>query len=48
MAILIKFSGIKIKGFVYNPILGIEFQPYWFTFTGILIFIFGLRLLKRY
>ena len=48
MAVVFEFTGVKIEGLSYDPRLGIEFQPYWLTFTGILLFIFGIKLLKRY
>jgi len=47
MAVLFEFTEIKVEGLIYDPRLGVEFQPYWLTFIGLLIFIFGIKLLKN-
>ena len=46
-AVFLEAIGIEIKGFVYDPILGIDFQPFWFTLTGLIIFIVGVFIIHN-
>ena len=46
-AVLLEAGSIEIKGFVYDPRLGIEFQSFWFTLSGLIIFIVGVFIIHN-
>ena len=46
--VFLRFKNIiPIKGFNLHGIMSVEFQPLWFDLIGLVIFIFGIILLKR-
>jgi membrane protease YdiL (CAAX protease family) len=46
--VVVKYNNIiSIKGFNSNNITPVEFQPIWFDLIGLVIFIFGIILLKK-
>jgi uncharacterized protein len=46
LAVFIETIGIPIKGMVYDPRLGIEFQSIFLTISGVIIFILGITVIN--
>ena len=45
LAVFMELGDVNIKGVTYDPRIGIEFQPYWLTILGLIIFISGISLI---
>jgi len=45
LAVFMELRDVNIKGVTYDPRIGIEFQPYWLTILGLIIFISGISLI---